>query len=142
MRTPTCFRLAVMTSTCLTLSLAASVSQAQSGIVGKAMELPPITLSSGMPLADAPLELESGQYYELIISSDGSAEMAISGAEFFRNCWFDEIVINDIEIRPLGLDSIEFDDEGEAEISFIPMKPGTFELRAPGVAPLQINVKG
>ncbi len=121
---------------------APTASLAQSGIVGKAIELPTVTLSSGMPMADAPLELQSGQYYELIISADGSAEMAISGADFFRNCWFDEIVINDIEIRPLGLDSIEFDDEGEAEISFIPMKPGTFELHAPGVAPLKVIVKG
>lgn len=118
------------------------LATAQSGLVGKAVELPPITLSSGMPLAEAPLELESGTYYEIVIRADGSAEMAVSGAEFFRNCWFDEIVINDIEVRPLGLDSIEFDDEGEAEISFIPIKPGRFELRAPGVPPLAVNVSG
>lgn len=113
---------------------------AQSGLVGKAIELPPILLSSGMPLAEGELELKAGTYYELIIQSDGSAEMAISGAEFFRNCWIDEIVINDIEVRPLGLDSLEFDDEGEAEISFIPIKPGRFELRVPGVAPLVVVV--
>ncbi len=117
------------------------VASAQSGLVGKATELPPITLSSGMPLADAPLELTAGVYYEIIIQADGSAEMAISGAEFFRNLWIDEIVINDIEIRPIGLDSIEFDDEGEAEISFIAIKPGRFELRAPGTEPLLITVK-
>jgi len=94
-----------------------------------------------MPLAEAPLEIEAGVYYEIFIQADGSAEMAISGAEFFRNLWIDEIVINDIEIRPLGLDSLEFDDEGEAEISFIAIKPGMFELRAPGVPPLSIIVK-
>jgi len=122
----------------ITAFLATTV-QAQSGIVGKAEELPTIVLSSGMPLGE-PLKIKSGQYYEIIIQSDGSAEMAISGAEFFRNCWIDEVVINDIEVRPLGLDSIEFDDEGEAEISFIPIKPGNFELRVPGVEPLKIEV--
>ncbi|MAW85974.1 MAG: hypothetical protein CMJ42_05525 [Phyllobacteriaceae bacterium] len=116
---------------------------AQSGMVGKAEELPGITLSSGMPLAEKPLEIEAGKYYEIIITSDGSAEMAISGPAFFRNCWIDEIVINDIEVRPMGgIDSIEFDDEGEAEISFICIKPGQFELRAPGTEPLAITVKG
>ncbi|MFP1633843.1 hypothetical protein ACLB6G_19095 [Zhengella sp. ZM62] len=116
---------------------------AQSGLVGKAEELPGITLSSGMPLAEKPLEIEAGKYYEIIITSDGSAEMAISGPAFFRNCWIDEIVINDIEVRPMGgIDSIEFDDEGEAEISFICIKPGQFELRAPGTEPLAITVKG
>jgi len=128
-------------SLCTGLVFFTSAAIAQSGLVGKAVELPPITLSSGMPLADMPLELEAGVYYEIIIQSDGSAEMAISGAEFFRNLWIDEIVINDIEIRPIGLDSIEFDDEGEAEISFIAIKPGQFELRAPGTAPLKITVK-
>jgi len=123
------------------LAATSTVAVAQSGLVGKAVELPPILLSSGMPLAEKPLELEAGVYYEIIIEADGSAEMAISGAEFFRNLWIDEIVINDIEIRPLGLDSIEFDDEGSAEISFIAIKPGQFELRAPGVQPLKITVR-
>lgn len=116
-------------------------ASAQSGMVGKAEELPPIKLASGEPLAEKPLEISAGKYYEIKIISDGSAEKAISGAAFFRNLWIDEIVINDIEIRPLGLDSIEFDDEGEAEISFIAIKPGIFELTAPGSAPLKITVK-
>ena len=32
----------------------------------------------------------------------------------------------------LGLDSIEFDAEGEAVITFVPIRPGRFELRVPG----------
>ena len=31
---------------------------------------------------------------------------------FLRNPWIDEVVINDIEVCPSGLDSLEFDDEG------------------------------
>lgn len=103
-----------------------------SGLLGKEKELPPITLASGKPLAAAPYELESGQYYSLEFIADGSAEIAISGAEFFRNVWVNEVVINDIEIRPLGIDSLEFDDEGSAEISFVTIRPGTFVLRIPG----------
>ena len=48
--------------------------------------------------------------------------------------WVNEVVINDIEIRPLGIDSIEFDDEGEATISFVPIRPGSFVLRVPGTS--------
>jgi hypothetical protein len=44
----------------------------------------------------------------------------------------DEIVINDIEVRPLGIDSLEFDDEGTASISFVTIKPGMLELRISG----------
>lgn len=124
-----------------TFALGLTSATAQSGMVGKAEELPDITLSSGAPLADKPLEIKAGTYYELTIKSNGSAEKAISGPAFFRNCWVDEIVINDIEVRPLGVDSIEFDDEGEAEISFICIKPGAFELTAPGTEPLKVTVE-
>jgi len=101
-------------------------------LTGGAQDLAPITLSSGMPLADAPYDLESGKYYSVDIVCDGSAELAISGAEFFRNIWIDEIIINDIEVRPLGLASLEFDDEGTATIKFIAIRPGRFIVRIPG----------
>ena len=103
-----------------------------SGLLGNVETLEPITLSSGKPLAEKPYALKSGQYYRIEIIADGSAELAISGAEFFRNVWVDEVVINDIEIRPLGVDSLEFDDEGTATISFVTIRPGTFILRIPG----------
>ena len=113
-------------------ALAPSAAEAQSGLLTKATKLPPITLSSGQPFAEKPYELESGKYYRLEIHCDGSDELAIGGAEFFRNVWINEVIINDIEVRPLGLDSIEFDAEGTAEITFIPIRPGTFVLRQPG----------
>ena len=43
-----------------------------------------------------------------------------------------EIVINDIEIRPMGVHSIEFDAAGEALMSFIAIVPGTYKLSVPG----------
>jgi len=108
-------------------------SQGSAGLLsGGAQTLPPITLSSGMPLATEPYVLDSGTYYEIDIVCDGSAELAISGSEFFRNIWVDEVVINDIEIRPLGLDSLEFDDEGTATIKFVAIRPGQYEVRIPG----------
>lgn len=117
----------------LLVSSATSYAQGSAGLLsGGAQTLPPITLSSGVPLADGPYVLQSGEYYEIDIVCDGSAELAISGSEFFRNVWIDEIVINDIEIRPLGLDSLEFDDEGTATIKFIAIKPGVYEVRIPG----------
>ena len=113
--------------------LAAGQVYAQAGLLtGGATELEPITLSSGQPLADGPYELESGKYYEIEIEADGSAEIALHGPDFFRNVWIDEIVVNDLEIRPLGVDSLEFDDEGVMEISFVTIRPGTFTLRIPG----------
>lgn len=108
---------------------------AQAGLLtggAEALE-PPITLSAGQPLAEAPYELEAGGYYELTIEADGSQELALGGAEFFRNVWVNEVVIEDIEVRPMGgIDSLEFDAAGEATISFVAIRPGTFTLSIPG----------
>ena len=92
-----------------------------------------ITLASGKPLhEDGAITLESGAYYEMLITSDGSQELALAGPGFFRAIWMDEIVINDLEIRPMAIDSVEFDDAGTMEISFVAIKPGRYELKIPG----------
>ena len=102
------------------------------GLLTGVKKLPPITLSSGKPLVDKPYELEAGKYYRLNIVSDGTAELAVAGSDFFRNIWINEIVVNEIEIRPMGgVESIEFDNEGTATISFVTIRPGTFHLRIP-----------
>lgn len=100
---------------------------------GNKGEMPELTLSSGKPVSESgAITLESGKYYEMVIKGDGSAELALSGSGFFRAIWVDEVVINDLELRPIGIDSIEFDDAGEMEIGFIAIKPGTYRLAIPG----------
>ncbi len=95
---------------------------------GETIEL---TLASGQPLGED-VVLQSGAYYKMQITADGTAELAIEGAKFFRAIWMNEIVINKIEVRPMAIDSIEFDDAGTAEFSFIAIKPGSHVLRIPG----------
>lgn len=90
-----------------------------------------LTLASGQPLGEDAV-LQSGAYYKLEITADGSAELAIEGASFFRSIWMNEIVINSIEIRPMAIDSIEFDKAGTVELSFIAIKPGRHTVRIPG----------
>lgn len=122
------------------LAISASAVAAQqfdygfAGLMGKAnrVELAPLTLASGKPVQSEPYSLKSGAYYKMKIIADGSAELALSGGDFFRAIWINEIVINKIEIRPMGVHSLEFDAAGEAEISFIAITPGTFALSIPG----------
>ncbi|HQU68552.1 MAG TPA: hypothetical protein PLI43_10185 [Albidovulum sp.] len=99
---------------------------------GNKEELSPLTLSAGAPLSDAPWVLKSGRYYEFEIEADGSQELGLTGPEFFRAIWIDEIVIEGLEVRPLGLDSVEFDEAGTMEIGFIAIKPGKYFLAVPG----------
>jgi hypothetical protein len=86
-------------------------------LVTKATDVPPLQLSAGKAFSKEPIVLEAGKYYRWKIESDGTSEMAIAAPEFFRFIWINEVVINDIEVRPLGLDPIEFDDGGAAVAS-------------------------
>ncbi len=103
------------------------------GLLAKCNRGEPIelTLGSGKELGED-RTLESGAYYQMEITADGSAELALSGPDFFRAIWMDEIVINDIEVRPMAVDSFEFDDAGTLELSFVAIKPGQHVLRIPG----------
>lgn len=95
-------------------------------------DLAPLTLASGQPVAGGDYTLKSGGFYRIAINADGSAELALSGGDFFRAVWINEIVINDIEIRPMGVHSIEFDNAGTAVISFVAVMPGRYTLSVPG----------
>lgn len=126
-----------MIAALMLLALPASAQQFDygfAGLMGKAnrSDLTEITLGSGKPVATEPYQLKSGAYYKIKIVADGSAELALSGGDFFRAIWINEIVINNIEIRPMGVHSIEFDAAGEAEMSFIAITPGTYTLSIPG----------
>jgi hypothetical protein len=101
------------------------------GLLHSRTTLEPIMIGAGQALAEKPYNLEAGKYYKLVLKSDGSREVPIVGAEFFRNIWVNQVSINDVEVRPLGLDGFEFDDEGELELTFVPIKPGTFTLGLP-----------
>ena len=95
-------------------------------------DLASLTLASGKPVAEADYTLKSGGYYRIRIKADGSQELALSGGDFFRAVWVNEVIVNDIEIRPMGIHSIEFDAAGEAEISFVAIVPGRYTLSVPG----------
>lgn len=123
---------------CLALALSVALPAfgfdfGPAGIMSKdnRVDLEPLTLASGKPVAAAPYELKSGTYYRISIVADGSAELALSGGDFFRAIWVNEIVINDIELRPMGVHSLEFDDAGEVEVSFVAITPGTYQLSVP-----------
>ena len=95
-------------------------------------EMPGILLSVGQPLTDGPIALKSGMVYELEIEADGSGELGLEGPGFFRAIWVNEVVVNGLEIRPFGLESVEFDEAGTMEIEFLAIKPGRYFLRIPG----------
>lgn len=95
--------------------------------------LEPLVLN-GAEWSMAPLEytLETGKYYHLAITSDGQEEFAVMAPELWRNSWINQVVINDLEVKPMGLYSVEFDDEGTIDIWFVPIRPGQYPFWVDG----------
>jgi hypothetical protein len=95
-------------------------------------DLEAINLTAGAMQSAGEYRLQSGGYYRIDIVSDGTQEIAVEGPGLFRNVWVNEVVIEDLEVRPLGLDSIEFDDAGTVSLSFVAITPGQYDLRIRG----------
>jgi len=77
-------------------------------------------------------DLETGKYYRLTVSSDGADEVSFAAPDLWRNVWVDSISIDDVAVDAAGLREIGFDDEGSAEITFVPIRPGEYDFYSPG----------
>ncbi len=122
---------AVLLLACTGVAGPALAEGAKRGLVGKRIKLPPVELTLRKPFATEPIRLEAGKYYQLKLVSDGTDEFVLVGPSFFRNIWINEIAVEDVEIRPFGVESFEFEGEGELSITFVPIRGGVFELRTP-----------
>ena len=80
------------------------------------------------------IELESGKAYRLRIVAKGRQEYKFYATEFFRNIWFNQIVIQHLEIHGSGPpDHFEFDDPGEIAIEFVAIRPGEYPWSVHGL---------
>lgn len=80
------------------------------------------------------IELESGKAYRLRIVAKGRQEYKFYATEFFRYIWFNQIVIQHLEIHGSGPpDHLEFDDPGEIAIEFVAIKPGEYPWSVHGL---------
>ncbi|GEP08624.1 hypothetical protein [Methylobacterium gnaphalii] len=80
------------------------------------------------------IELEAGKAYRLRIVAKGRQEYKFYAPEFFRNIWFNQIVIEHKEIHGGGPpDHLEFDDPGEIAIEFVAIRPGEYKWYSQGL---------
>jgi hypothetical protein len=93
-----------------------------------------ITIDSRAPsFSQTEFDIETGKYYRLTITHDGLEEMQWMSPELFRNSWVNQIVVNDLEIKPLAVYSVEFDDAGDIVIFFVPVRTGDFDFYVVGM---------
>ncbi len=122
-------RLATVLMSFLAFSiLSASDSAAKGNLASRGTRLDTLTLTGDLGFSVTEYKIETGKYYRWRIESDGGEEFMIQAPELMRNSWIDQIVINKIEIMPAGgIYGLEFDDEGHADIWFVPIRPGVYE---------------
>ena len=118
----------------LVLALAFSSSfpiliSAEGNLASRATRLPDMMIDSAeLTLSSSNFELETGKYYRWRIVHDGGEEFQILAPDLFRNAWIGQVVIEELEVKPLGMHSVEFDDEGTIDIWFVPIRPGNFDF--------------
>lgn len=102
-------------------------------ITKRAERLEEIRIDGAEGFSVSEIDLETGTFYRLRITSDGKDEYFFSAPNFFNSIWFDQIVINDLEIKPTGIYGLEFDDKGSIDLFFVPIKMGKFKFSIPAL---------
>lgn len=78
-------------------------------------------------------QLETGQAYQLKIIASGQKEYAFQAPEFATSIYLRKVEAGGVEIKAVTLTELEFEDAGEAEIFFLPVKPGKYRFYAKGL---------
>lgn len=78
-------------------------------------------------------QLETGKAYQLKIIASGQKEYAFQAPEFATSIFLRKVEAGGVEIKAVTLTELEFEDAGEAEIFFVPIKPGKFRFFAKGL---------
>ncbi|WP_079202081.1 MULTISPECIES: cupredoxin domain-containing protein [Pseudomonas] len=78
-------------------------------------------------------QLETGKAYQLKIIASGQKEYAFQAPEFATSIFLRKVEAGGVEIKAITLTELEFEDAGEAEIFFVPIKPGKFRFFAKGL---------
>lgn len=79
---------------------------------------------SGFEKKGGDYEIVTGKGYSLKIKSTGKHECALLPPAFFDNIFIRKVEVNKVEIKLAALKEIEMEDEGEAELFFVAIRPG------------------
>lgn len=130
-------KMAFALSAMMTGAAWAGPAAAKGDLAVMAEELEPLVLGSSKSDYDLSVKeyrLETGKSYMLTIRCAGYKEYELEAEEFFRNIWLRTIEAGEVRMKVARLDSLEFElAEGEVEITFVPIRTGTYEFSVEGL---------
>ena len=132
--------------------LASSVAHVSAESLGNLAQYPPTptqltitTSNDGYPMIEPSIiELDSGNYYRLTVSCpDVKGDLSgwrLEMPQLLNNAHLRLVSVGDMEIHLHGLsfNAIECDEIGCATVSFVPIKPGSYEFYV-GNVPLAVG---
>lgn len=145
-------RLAVLSAALALLASAPALAQ----VGGNLAKYPPVDLRidittgpKGVPiLTPSRLNLVTGDYYRITVSSDGLGRdergdplaRRVELTEFLANVHLRIVTISGIEVHLQGesFRAIELDEKGEASFTFVPIRPGDYPVYV-GPNPLSVG---
>ena len=98
--------------------------------------LPDLVLGSeesDYSMSQTEYQLQTGQAYQLKSIAIGQKEYAFQAPEFATSIYLRKVEAGGVEIKAVTLTELEFEDAGEAEIFFLPVKPGKYRFYAKGL---------
>lgn len=123
-------RLASLAALLIPAVLLAGTAQAEGDMTKKIHRVEPLVLGTGeeddYAISRETLTFETGKMYAFTIEAKGFKEYRFEAPEFFQNIWISQLVVDDKEIHTTSIHALEFDDTGEIEMYFIPIRPGSY----------------
>ena len=77
------------------------------------------------------VDIETGKYHDLTVTSDGVDEALFNAPQFFQNVWLNHIVVNDAEIKMFGTTlnagvEVGQDQPNKVEIALVAIKSADY----------------
>ena len=104
-------------------------ARAEGYLAQKPEKLPDLVLGlgeTGYGISQKDFALATGKAYRLKIKSTGQKECAWQAPELTKFIWLRKVEVNNVEIKAAHVYEIEMEREGEAEIFFVPIRPGDY----------------
>ncbi|OEC34838.1 hypothetical protein SAMN05216600_11441 [Pseudomonas cuatrocienegasensis] len=110
--------------------------RAEGDLTRRTSALPDLMLGneqSDYAMSHSEYQLETGKAYQLKIIASGQKEYAFQAPEFATSIYLRKVEAGGVEIKAITLTELEFEDAGEAELFFVPIKPGKYRFYAKGL---------
>ena len=88
---------------------------------------------AGYGVSQKDYALNTGKAYRLKIKSTGQKPCPWEAPDFVNFIWLRKIEVNKVEIKASHVYEIEMEREGEAEVFFVPIRPGAYVWRCRGL---------